>query len=378
MFEKIAQNIVCHSLELKPGEKLNILIRGKSQEPLGREIEKVANELGITTRYAYDNVEDFETFTDEELEKHIQKELAIMKESDACSIVYDFIPIKLSEEARKKREHFFEIVHSGVRLKKRWNVTSLPVREVCKSEMDFQEMYDTYIQACSIDYDKMSKAMDNLVERLMCADKVRIVAEGTDISFSIKGLPPVKCIGKRNMPDGEVYTAPVKDSVNGVISYNFPSEWDGVVHNNIRFEFKDGKIVNESSDHTEELTKTLNTDEGARYIGEFSFGLNPYISRCFNNALYDEKISGTIHFTPGAAYERCDNGNKSSIHWDIVQSHTPEYGGGEIWLDDELIRKDGLFVVDYLKCLNPANLADEILNNEKHEESDLKTNDLEK
>lgn len=356
MFRKIAENIVDYSLELKPGENLNIIIRGKSQDILGKEIEKVANEKGISTRYGYDNREEFETFTDEEFDKYVQEELAAMEACDACILVVDMVPVKLSDKATERRNHYFNIVHKNVRLKKRWNLTSVPCRENCKSEQEYQELFDTYIKACSIDYNKMSQAMDNLVKRLTKADKVHIIAKDTDITFSIKGLPPVKCIGKRNLPDGEVYTAPVKDSVNGYITYNLPIVQNGVTHNNIRFEFKNGKIIKESSDHTQELTKVLNTDEGARYIGEFSFGVNPYVKKCFNNALYDEKISGTIHFTPGSAYERCNNGNKSVIHWDIVQSHTLEYGGGEIWLDDELIRKNGIFVVDYLKCLNPSNL----------------------
>jgi len=293
---------------------------------------------------------------------------------DACVLVVDMLPVKLSERATEKRNHYYKLVHKDVRLNKRWNLTSVPCIENCKSEEEYKELLETYIKSCSIDYDKMSKAMDNLVERLTKADKVRIVAKDTDITFSIKGLPPVKCIGKRNLPDGEVYTAPVRDSVNGYITYNLPSVQSGVVHNNIRFEFKDGKIIRESSDHTEELTKILNTDEGSRYIGEFSFGVNPYVTKCFNNTLYDEKISGTIHFTPGSAYAKCNNGNKSLLHWDIIQSHTPEYGGGEIWLDDELIRKNGVFVVDYLKCLNPSNLISGIdkksekLNNNRNNE----------
>ncbi len=356
MLEKIARNIVEYSLELKSGENLNIIIRGKSQDVLGREIEKVAKSKGINTRYCYDNFDDFENLSDEEFEAFVQEELLAMQKCDACALVTDMVPRRLSDMATQRRNRYFQIVHKDVRLKKRWNLTSVPCRENCKSEQEYQELYETYIRASSMDYDKMSLAMDDLVKRLEKADKIRIIAKGTDITFSVKGLPPVKCIGKRNLPDGEVYTAPAKNSVNGYITYNLPIVHSGVVHNNVHFEFKDGKIIKETSDHTEELTKVLNTDEGARYIGEFSFGVNPFVKRCFNNALYDEKISGTIHFTPGSAYERCDNGNKSVIHWDIVQSHTPEYGGGEIWIDGQLIRKNGIFVVEDLKCLNPSNL----------------------
>ena len=363
MFKKIAKNIVDYSLELKPGENLNIIVRGKSQDCLGKEIEKYAKQKCINTRYAYEIRENFETFTDQEFNEYVENELAAMKACDACVILNNMIPVKLSEKATKRLNYFFDTVHRDVRLNKRWNLTSVPCLEKCGNEQDYQEMLDTYIKSCSIDYQKMSVAMDNLVKRLQNADMVRIVAKDTDISFSIKGLPPIKCIGKRNLPDGELYTAPVKDSVNGYITYNLPSYQNGVKHKNIHFEFKDGKIVKGSSNHTDELTKVLNTDEGARYIGEFSFGLNPYITKSFNTTLYDEKISGTIHFTPGMAYSRCDNGNKSTIHWDIVQSHTPEYGGGEIWLDDELIRKDGLFVVDDLKALNPENLISNLSKN---------------
>lgn len=368
MFEKIAKNIVDYSLELKQGEKLNIIIRGKGQDVLGHEIEKVAKAKGIKTRYSQYDYDQYETMTDQEFEAYLQKELKIMTECDACALVGISQKVKLSDMANARNDRFFKIVHRDVRLKKRWNLTSVPCREDQKSEEAYKEMLNTYIKSCSIDYDNMSRAMDNLVERLARADKVRIIAKDTDISFSIKGLPPVKCIGKRNLPDGEVYTAPVKDSVNGYITYNLPSMQNGVKHNNIHFEFKNGKIVKEWSDHTEELTKVLNTDEGARYIGEFSFGVNPYVKKCFNNTLYDEKISGTIHFTPGNAYERCNNGNKSVVHWDIVQSHTPEYGGGEIWLDDELIRKDGIFVAEYLKCLNPDQLIPEASKKESAED----------
>ena len=364
MFAKIAENIVKHSLSLKHGDKLNFIVKGQSQEPLGRAIELVAKQSGIKTRFTFDDFNIFETYSDEEFEKFIKLEAKAMSTCDGCAIVSDFIPQKLSDKAKERRNRFNKEVHMDIRLKKKWNLTSLPCRENCSSDEMHEEMLDTYIKACSIDYEKFSKAMDGLVKRLSKADKVRIIAKDTDISFSIKGLPSVKCIGLRNLPDGEVYTAPIRNSVNGYITYNLPIVGDGITHHNVHFEFKNGKIINESSDHTEELTKMLNIDEGARYIGEFSFGLNPFIKNCYNNALYDEKISGTIHFTPGAAYERCDNGNKSIFHWDIVQSHTPEYGGGEIWIDEQLIRKDGLFVVEDLKCLNPENLMEFMAENE--------------
>ncbi|MCK5738366.1 aminopeptidase, partial [bacterium] len=165
-----------------------------------------------------------------------------------------------------------------------------------------------------------------------------------------------KCAGLRNIPDGEVYSAPVRDSVEGVISYNAPSIYHGVTFTDIKFEFKKGKIVKATADKTEKLNEILDTDEGARYVGEFALGLNPYILNPMLDILFDEKIAGSFHFTPGQAYETTDNGNTSKIHWDLVSIQRPEYGGGKIYFDGELIRRDGLFVPDDLQTLNPENL----------------------
>ena len=187
-------------------------------------------------------------------------------------------------------------------------------------------------------------------------DKVRLVSPGTDLTFSIKGIPAIKCAGNMNIPDGEIYTAPVKNSVNGVITYNAPSLHGGIKHENICLRFIEGKIVEATSSNTEALNKVLDTDAGARYVGEFAIGVNPYVLTPMKDTLFDEKICGSFHLTPGMCYEDAPNGNESAIHWDLVMIQRPEYGGGEIWFDDILIRKDGLFVVDELKCLNPENL----------------------
>ena len=202
----------------------------------------------------------------------------------------------------------------------------------------------------------MSKAMDSLVELMNRTDKVRITGPGTDLTFSIKGIPAIKCAGECNIPDGEVYTAPVKDSMNGIISYNTPSEEQGFTFENIVFEIKDGKIINASSNDTDRINKLLDTDEGSRYFGEFALGVNPYILNPMKDTLFDEKIAGSFHLTPGASYDDAPNGNKSAVHWDLVNIQRPEYGGGEIYFDDILIRKDGLFVIEQLKALNPENL----------------------
>ena len=185
---------------------------------------------------------------------------------------------------------------------------------------------------------------------------MHITGPDTDLTFSIRGIPAVKCAGDCNIPDGEVYTAPVRESMNGVIHYNTVSLEQGFEYEDIRFEVKDGKIVNATANDTERINRMLDTDEGARYFGEFSFGLNPYVLEPMKDTLFDEKISGSFHLTPGMCYEDAPNGNKSAVHWDLVMIQRPEYGGGEIYLDDRLIRKDGRFVVPELECLNPEKL----------------------
>jgi aminopeptidase len=225
------------------------------------------------------------------------------------------------------------------------------------SKMSTEQFRNFYFDVCTLDYGKMDKAMDALVDVLQKTDKVRIVGDGTDLTFSIKDIAAVKCSGKRNIPDGEVYTAPVKESMNGVISYNTPSEHDGFIFESIKFVIKDGKIVEASSNNTEKINKILDIDEGARYIGEFAIGVNPFILKPMKDTLFDEKIMGSFHFTPGNCYEEAPNGNSSAIHWDLVCIQTPEFGGGEIYFDDVLIRKDGRFVVKELESLNPENLV---------------------
>jgi aminopeptidase len=250
-------------------------------------------------------------------------------------------------------------VHMEIRLPAtRWVVLRYPSAAMAQlASMSEEAFEDWYFRVCTMDYAKMSRAMDPLVALMARTDRVRILGPGTDLSFSIKGLPPVKCDGGRNIPDGEVYTAPVRDSVNGVISYNAPAEHENFVYEGIRFEFKEGRIVDAVANDSERVNRVLDVDEGARYVGEFALGLNPHVDRVMKEALFDEKISGSLHFTPGNSYDACFNGNRSSLHWDLVLVQTPAWGGGEIWFDGRLVRKDGRFVVPELEALNPENLA---------------------
>lgn len=223
-----------------------------------------------------------------------------------------------------------------------------------KAGLSTEDYFDFVLDVSLVDYEKLYTAEQALAARMEKADHVRITGPGTDLAFSIKGLPAVCCYGRRNVPDGEVYTAPVRDSVNGTITYNVASNYWGKTFPNIRLTFENGRIIEAQSDgDLEALNKIFATDEGARYIGEFSCGVNPLIREPIGSTLFDEKIAGSLHFTPGNAYAKADNGNRSAIHWDLILIQRPEHGGGEIWFDGELIRKDGQFVPDDLQNLNP-------------------------
>jgi aminopeptidase len=222
--------------------------------------------------------------------------------------------------------------------------------------MSTEAFEDFYFKVCTLDYRRMAPGMKALSELMTKTDRVQIKGPGTDLKFSIKGIGARECGGLRNIPDGEVFSCPVKDSVEGVIQYNAPTVYLGTSFDNIRLVFKKGKIVEATSNNTRRLNEILDSDPGARYVGEFALGFNPHILEPMRDILFDEKIAGSFHFTPGQAYEGVGNGNKSQVHWDMVCIQRPEHGGGEIYFDGKLIRKDGLFMPKSLHKLNPAYL----------------------
>jgi aminopeptidase len=241
--------------------------------------------------------------------------------------------------------------------KTRWCVLRWPTPSMAQSAGLSTEAFENlYFDVCTMDYRKMARAMVPLERRMKKADRVHIKSPGTDLTFSIKGIGAKMCKGDRNIPDGEVFSCPVKNSINGRIQFNAPTLYAGTKFENVLLEFKEGKVVKATSNNTKRLNEILDTDAGARYTGEFSLGFNPYILNPMCDILFDEKIAGSLHLTPGQAYEDIDNGNRSAVHWDMVLIQRPEWGGGEIWFDDELIRKNGMFIPKDLKPLNPANL----------------------
>ena len=365
--KKLADVLVGYSCKVQPGERVLIDAFEIPDEMVTVLVNRVVEAGGIPfvdvhhnpiRRALYINA------TEEQMKILAKRDLEFMKDMQ-CYIgirgsnnITEMSDIP-DEKMKIVQEHWQRPVLDQRVDHTKWVVLRWPTPSMAQlAGMSTEQFEDFYFDVCTLDYAKMARAEDALIDRMMKADMVHI--EGpldTDITFSIKGIPAKPCVGDRNIPDGEVFTAPVRDSVNGVIHFNAGTIYNGKPYDDIRLVFKDGKIVEATGSDTKALNETLDCDEGARYIGEFAFGFNPHIKTAIRDILFDEKVAGSIHFTPGRAYEDADNGNRSKIHWDMVLIQTPEFGGGEIHFDGELIRKDGRFVPDYLQCLNPENLV---------------------
>jgi aminopeptidase len=289
---------------------------------------------------------------------HAEIELARMKKMDA------YIALRGSENIFESSDVPGEKVKLVSRLmqpvlnyrvgKTKWVVLRWPTPSMAQQAgLSTEKFEDFYFRVCTLDYARMTPGMEALAGLMKKTDRVHIKGPGTDLKFSIKGIGAKECGGLRNIPDGEVFSCPVKDSVEGVVQYNAPTVYLGTSFDSIRLVFKNGKIVEATANNTRRLNEILDSDDGARYIGEFALGFNPHILQPMRDILFDEKIAGSFHFTPGQAYEDCGNGNKSQVHWDMVCIQRPDYGGGEVWFDGKLIRKDGLFVPKPLQKLNP-------------------------
>jgi aminopeptidase len=364
--ETLAKNLITYSVQLQPGEKVLIENFGIQRELVTALVKEAYAAGGYPFVSLKDHTIDRALLMgaqEEQFEMMADFESNVMKNMDA------YIGLRagnnISEQSdvpdEKMKIHGNTIgkkVHRDIRVPKtKWVVLRYPTNSMAQlAKMSTEAFEEFYFNVCNLDYSLMDRAMDSLVDLMNNTDKVRLVGEGTDLSFSIKDIPAVKCAGRLNIPDGEVYSAPVKDSVNGVITYNTPSPYHGFTFENVKLTFKNGKIIEAEANNTERINKIFDTDEGARYVGEFAIGVNPHIQHPMQDILFDEKIDGSFHFTPGECYEDAYNGNHSNIHWDMVMIQRPEYGGGEIYFDDVLIRKDGRFVLPELEGLNPENL----------------------
>ncbi|WP_307253059.1 aminopeptidase [Croceifilum oryzae] len=366
---KLADILVNHSCRVKKGDNVLIDIFGDDRNLVREIIGKVyeaggfphiqLNDHTVTRAVLMGTSKDHMTQVTE-LQKSIMRKMDCYIGIRGANNINELSDVP-AENMSLYMRLFNSQVHSEIRVKQtRWVVLRYPNESMAQlAGMSTEQFEDFYFEVCNVDYKKMDEAMNPLQKRMEDADLVEIKGQGTDLRFSIKGIPVIKCAGECNVPDGEVYTAPIKDSVNGHITFTAPTLYQGTVFENVRLEFENGKIVKATANsdaNTLKLNEILDTDDGSRFIGEFAIGVNPSISHPMKDILFDEKINGSFHFTPGQAYEEADNSNRSAIHWDMVCIQRPEYGGGEIYFDGELIRKDGLFVVEDLEGLNPNNL----------------------
>jgi aminopeptidase len=359
-FDKLAKLLVEYSIRLKRNETVLIEafdIPDEMTIALIRAVRKAGGVPFAQTYYTRVNRALALEASDRQLNLMASHELTRMKKMNAYIAVRgsnnitelsDVPPEKMKLIGRKMRR-----VQDQRVKKTKWVVLRWPTPSMAQlAGMSTEAFEDFYFDVCTLDYRKLLPGMKALKRLMEKTDRVQIKGPGTDLRFSIKGIPAVICGGDRNIPDGEVFTSPVKDSVEGHVTFNAPSIYQGIAFDGIRLEFKSGKIVDATSNETQKLNKILDSDPGARYIGEFSLGFNPRVFQPMRDILFDEKIAGSFHFTPGQAYEEADNGNRSQVHWDMVNIQRPDYGGGEIYFDGKLLRKNGKFLPNQLHSLN--------------------------
>jgi aminopeptidase len=359
-FEKLAKLLVEYSIRLKRNETVLIEAFDIPDEMTTALIRAVRKAGGVPFAQTYctrvNRALALEA-SDRQLSLMASHELTRMKKMNAyiamrgsnnITELSDVPPEKMKLIGRKMRR-----VQDQRVKKTKWVVLRWPTPSMAQlAGMSTEAFEDFYFDVCTLDYRKLLPGMKALKRLMEKTNRVQIKGPGTDLRFSVKGIPAVICGGDRNIPDGEVFTSPVKDSVEGHVTFNAPSIYQGIAFDGIRLEFKSGKIVDATSNETQKLNKILDSDPGARHIGEFSLGFNPRVFQPMRDILFDEKIAGSFHFTPGQAYEEADNGNRSQVHWDLVNIQRPDYGGGEIHFDGKLLRKNGKFLPNQLHSLN--------------------------
>lgn len=360
--EQLSKTIVDYSIDVRQDERVLIMYESDRCSYFVKTlIRDIVNRGGIPfVKYVDDEINCLlsEVTTDKRITGLVaQKRFEVDNYDSFIRIVYnknDYEDMNVNPEILRKLGKATEEIDKIRINERKWVLLNYPSNlDAYKAKMTSRDFYQYAMDVMTVDYRKMQEIIQPLKKLMEKTDKVRLVGPDTDITFSIKNIPAIPCCGEMNIPDGEIYTAPVKNSINGTITYNTPCPYRGHVFTGVSLTFKDGKIINATcNEDNEKLNEIFDTDPGARFVGEFSLGLNPMILNPMGDILYDEKIIGSIHFTPGRCYEDANNGNVSSIHWDMVLVQRREYGGGEIYFDDELIRKDGIFVLPELEALN--------------------------
>lgn len=367
-YDQLAEAYIGRALQMKADEKIWLEYQGKDSKPLADACLAAVQKRGCAAHVVESGSEYLNKLmahaTDEQLRTIDMRDLNIMKTMDCYIRIGDVGDEDLITVSTEDMMRYGSLgSHEKTRYRvasTRWLVVRAPTGAFAKAcNMDLPAFESFYADACLFDYAKMKAPAEALTNILRNGRDVRIIGKDTELTFSIAGVNAMPCVGDLNIPDGECFTAPVKGTVEGRVLYG-PSVYAGKKFTKIHLAYSAGKIIEAkggSEEETINLNKILDTDAGARYPGEFAIAFHPLIEKPVGEILFDEKIKGSFHIASGACYKGwADNGNESAVHWDMVQIQTPEHGGGEIWIDGRLIRKNGVFVVPELEGLNPDKL----------------------
>ena len=361
--ETVAKILVDYSVEVKPSQLVRIsggpegapLILAVYQKVLERgahpflQVEpEEAEELFYT--YAKDAQLDYVPPFMKEVIEQIDAGIGIWTDVNTKQLT-NADPAKQSRRGVAMRPLRDRLLERAAKKELRWSGTVHPIQAFAQdAEMSLREFEDFVYEACLVHepdpinaWKKVSKEQQRLVDWLNKTKQIHVVGPDTDLKLEVTDRKWINCDGHENFPDGEIFTGPIEESLNGHIRYTYPACHFGREVEDVRLQFKDGKVIKATAAKNEEfLSKMLESDKGAKYVGEFAFGTNPGIQRFTKNTLFDEKIGGTIHMAVGTGYPESGSKNKSAIHWDMVCDLRD---GGEVRVDGTLFLKDGKILI---------------------------------
>ncbi len=349
---KLAKILVNHSLSVRKGENVLIVSSSELAKPLVLEVYKeilLAGAHPLVSIKLEEAANIFFEYASETQLRHLPKTQLHEAKNMDCFVniraplnkkaLSNIDPQKAGTRSKALKPIGEEIVNN-----KRWVLTNFPTQALAQeADMSLSEYEDFLYRATNIDWDKVKKQEESLQKVLDKGKTVRIMGQDTDITLSIKGRKSIPCHGIRNMPDGEVFLSPIEDSAEGHIYYEMPAIYQGREVTGIRLRFKKGKVVEATATKNEKFLHTmLDTDRGARFLGELGIGTNYGIKKFSKDILFDEKIGGTVHLAVGRSYESAGGTNKSAIHWDMIKDLRQ---GGCIFIDGKPIQKNGKFLI---------------------------------
>jgi len=363
--EKLAAVLVDYSVAVKPGDK--VMIQGSTvAEPLLKEVYTKVLQAGghplVLARLPGMNELMFRHASDEQL-KHVPEPVKLVIETYDASITImssmntkaltNVDPAKMVLVNRAQTDLMKTMLGRMATGEFRWVGTLFPTNAHAQdAEMSLGEYEDFVYGACLPDMEdpvsywkRFSAWQQKIVGWFKGKERVHVIGPETDLHLNITDRIFINCDGRENMPDGEVFTGPVEDSVEGHVYFSYPAIYQGREVTGVRLWFEKGRVVKATAEKNEDfLLQMLDTDEGSRYVGEFAIGTNEGITRFTGEILFDEKINGSFHMALGASPPESGGKNESAIHWDMVCDLRD---GGEIWVDDELLYQNGKFVIEF-------------------------------